>query len=156
MQIRKLFVDLDGVLVDFNKGYENLTGIHLVGAKNDFPGFWTPVNLAGIGFWANLPWMPDGKLLWNNIGKYRPILLSAPSKDVTSRIGKQLWVVNNLPTVKLVLAPRQEKRKFARKGYVLIDDRDENIEDWNKAGGIGILHKSAIETIDKLKEIEKS
>ena len=38
-------------------------------------------------------------------------------------------------------------------GNVLIDDRPKNIEAWENAGGIGILHTSAKETINKLKEL---
>lgn len=156
MKIKKLFVDMDGVLVDFNEGYKKLTGIELVGYNNNFDGFWDPINKGGVSFWSSLPWMPDGKILWNYIGKYRPSLLSAPSKSNTSKIGKQLWVVQNIPHVKLILAARQDKRKYARSGYVLIDDREDNIKEWEDAGGTSILHTSALNTIEKLKEIEKS
>lgn len=156
MKIKKLFVDMDGVLVDFNGGYEKLCGIKLVGYNNDFPGFWDPINKGGVSFWMNLDWMPDGKILWNYIGKYKPSLLSAPSKSNTSKVGKQLWVLKNLPSVKLILAARQDKRKHARKGYILIDDRIDNIKEWEDAGGTGILHTSALDTINKLKEIEKN
>ena len=38
-------------------------------------------------------------------------------------------------------------------GNVLIDDEPKNIEAWEDAGGIGILHTSAKETINKLKEL---
>ena len=35
----------------------------------------------------------------------------------------------------------------------MIDDRPKNIEAWENAGGIGILHKSAKHTIDELKKL---
>ena len=41
-------------------------------------------------------------------------------------------------------------------GNVLIDDRPKNIEAWEAAGGIGIIHTSAKETIEKLKELRKN
>ena len=46
-----------------------------------------------------------------------------------------------------------QKGAFAEKGSVLIDDRPKNIEAWENAGGIGIIHESAEKTIAKLKEL---
>ena len=42
---------------------------------------------------------------------------------------------------------------YAQKKNVLIDDRPKNIEAWEAAGGIGILHTSAADTIDQLKKL---
>ena len=39
------------------------------------------------------------------------------------------------------------------KGSVLIDDRQKNIDAWIEAGGIGILHTSAANTINQLKAL---
>ena len=39
------------------------------------------------------------------------------------------------------------------KKYVLIDDRPKNIEAWENAGGIVILHTSAADTIEQLKKL---
>ena len=46
-----------------------------------------------------------------------------------------------------------QKKIFAQKGNVLIDDRPENIEAWESEGGIGILHKNARDTINELKKL---
>ena len=53
-----LFVDLDGVLVDFAKGYEELTGLDT--RSNFIKGdemFWAPVDAEGPAFWATLDWL---------------------------------------------------------------------------------------------------
>ena len=42
------------------------------------------------------------------------------------------------------------KKNYAKKDSILIDDRISNINDWNAAGGIGILHTSTATTLDKL------
>lgn len=34
----------------------------------------------------------------------------------------------------------RDKRKWAKPGHVLLDDRTDNIEGWREDGGIGILH----------------
>jgi hypothetical protein len=35
----------------------------------------------------------------------------------------------------------------------LIDDRADNIQRWKDAGGVGVLHTSAADTIQQLKEL---
>jgi hypothetical protein len=94
--------------------------------------------------------MPDGKELWDRIKSQNPTLLSAPSRDPQSRLGKRIWVKKNIPGTPLILAAAPMKKNYARKNTILIDDRISNINDWNKAGGIGILHTSTATTLEKL------
>ena len=150
----KLFVDLDGVLVDFIRGYYDLTGKDISGQWHDSPDFWRPIEKAGCDFWVNLKWTKDGKKLWNYIKKYDPEILSSPSESNDSRVGKHKWVKKELPDTHLILRSAENKKEFANDHAILIDDRDVNIESWIKAGGIGILHKSANETIKELKKYE--
>jgi hypothetical protein len=49
-----------------------------------------------------------------------------------------------------------QKGMFAIKGSVLIDDRKQNLDAWEAHGGIGILHTSAEDTINQLKELRKT
>ena len=46
-----------------------------------------------------------------------------------------------------------QKRIFSKKGNVLIDDRQDNIDAWESEGGVGILHKNARDTINELKKL---
>jgi len=150
----KIYCDMDGVLVDFESGYEKLTGIDLKGEYR--PGvedFWKPIEQAGVKYWASLKWMPDGKQLWGYIKQYTPELLSSPSKSESSKIGKYVWVKNNLPGTKLILRYASRKKELATPESILIDDRQVNIDQWEAAGGIGILHTSADNTISQLKEL---
>jgi hypothetical protein len=150
-----IYCDMDGVLVDFEEGYEKLTGINIRGrhVKGD-EKFWEPIKQAGAAFWIRLKWMPDGKQLWDYINKYNPILLSAPSKEESSRVGKRVWVKRNLPGIKLILRPASQKQQFSGENKILIDDREDNIEQWRNKGGIGILHTSAADTIEQLEKLE--
>jgi len=153
-QKHTVYCDLDGVLVDFDKGYKDLTGITTQEA--DAKGaefFWEPIAKAGVSFWIRLKWMPDGHKLWNYIKHFNPSLLSAPSREESSRIGKRVWVKRNLPGVKLILANAVDKQNYSGENQILIDDRDKNIEQWRSKGGIGILHTSAADTIKQLKEL---
>jgi FMN phosphatase YigB (HAD superfamily) len=148
-----LYCDMDGVIVDFDTGYHKLTGTDLSGEFRSDPAFWEPINNAGVKFWEDLDWMPDGKRLWKYIEKYNPIILSAPSNRDESRVGKQFWVKRELPGVHLYLRYAKHKIDFATPHSVLIDDRLPNIEDWINAGGIGIHHTSTESTIHHLKKL---
>lgn len=153
-EAHKIYCDMDGVLVDFEKGYEELTGRNIRGqhsAGNE--DFWGPISKAGAQFWIKLPWMSDGKQLWEYIKQYNPQLLSAPSREESSKIGKYVWVKRELPGVKLILRSAERKQEFATPKSILIDDRKDNIERWKEAGGVGIYHTSAADTIQQLKKL---
>jgi hypothetical protein len=145
---------MDGVLVDFDKGYKQLTGEDLSGEHRNDTNFWDPINKAGYDFWINLEWMGDGKRLWKYIEKYKPKLLSAPSREEVSRVAKHDWVNKELHGVHLILRSAKHKKDFATPTSILIDDRLDNIQDWRDAGGIGIHHVSTKHTIDQLKVLD--
>ena len=145
---------MDGVLVDFNKGYKELTGEDLTGEHRNDTDFWDPITKAGYDFWFNLEWMSDGKRLWKYIEKHNPKLLSAPSRQEDSRVAKLDWVYKELPGVHLILRSAKHKKDFATPTSILIDDRLDNIQGWREAGGIGIHHVSTKHTIDQLKVLD--
>lgn len=153
MENVKIFCDMDGVLVDFDKGYHKLTGRHIAGQFFTDNHFWDPINDAGYDFWINLEWLSDGKDLWNYISPYNPQILSAPSRQNDSRVAKHDWVRRELPGTQLLLRSAKHKKDFAAPNHILIDDRLDNIEGWIGAGGIGIHHTSAQDTIEKLKKL---
>jgi len=148
----KIYCDMDGVLVDFDKGYFELTGTK-ASFNTPVDQFWDPITKAGAAFWIKLKWMPDGKQLWEFIKPYNPELLSAPSREESSKIGKRVWIKRNLPGTKLILRSADRKQEFATPNAILIDDRADNVQRWKDAGGIGIHHTSAADTIQQLKDL---
>ena len=155
-QTYKIFSDMDGVITDFNGRFEKYSkGIPPSEYEKKFgkEKFWELADGEGVAFWVGMPWMDDGKKYWNYIKKYDVELLSSPSRSETSRLGKRLWVRNNLPGIKLTLAQAYNKRNYAAPNHILIDDRKSNIEQWRDKGGIGILHTSAEDTINQLKQL---
>ena len=149
----KIYCDMDGVLADFESGYEELTGIDLRGEFKKGEDFWDPISKAGVGFWAGLKWMPDGQQLWDYIKPHKPKLLSAPSREQSSRIGKHVWVKHKIPGTKLILRYASQKQELATPESILIDDRQVNIDQWEAAGGIGILHTNTANTIQQLQKL---
>ena len=153
----KIYSDMDGVLTDFDKSFEKYSkGIPPREYEKKFgkDGFWKLIDGEGkVGFWVGMPWMEDAKQYWDYIKDYDVELLSSPSRSETSRLGKRLWVRNNMPGIKLTLAQAYNKKNYAEPNHILIDDRKSNIEQWKEAGGIGILHTSAADTINQLKAL---
>jgi FMN phosphatase YigB (HAD superfamily) len=151
----KIFCDMDGVLCDFDRRFEQFGGMLPEEYKSKYGDkeFQDLIAKVGAQFWDKMPWMSDGKQLWNYISKYKPVLLSAPSEKASSRYGKHLWVKENLPGTKLVLASPEKKKNYSRKNRILIDDRSDTIEEWNAGRGIGILHTSTENTINQLQKL---
>tara|TARA_B110000046_G_scaffold163142_1_gene177902 strand:- start:290 stop:739 length:450 start_codon:yes stop_codon:yes gene_type:complete len=147
---------MDGVLVDFNERFKRFSkGIPPTEYEQKFgkDKFWELIDGIGVRFWVGMDWMSDGKQLWDYIKKYNPTLLSSPSRADHSKMGKRIWRQRNLPTTKLVLAQARNKQNYANPDSILIDDRESNIDQWIKAGGIGILHTDTASTLKKLKEL---
>ena len=44
-----------------------------------------------------MPWMPQGEDLYKHVKKYKPTILTSPSREESSRIGKGVWVKRNMP-----------------------------------------------------------
>jgi hypothetical protein len=150
----QLYVDMDGVLVNWLKGFHALTGMDVDAhdKKYGVASTWKRINAAGSKFWADMEWMPDGRQLWNYIKSAKPIILSKPSTHPSSKVGKKIWVEKHLgKDIPYIFSP--DKYKWASKESVLIDDDIKNVYPWKRAGGVAVLHTSADETIAKLKNI---
>jgi 5'(3')-deoxyribonucleotidase len=150
------YCDMDGVLSDFDERFEYFSGLtpKEYELKYGIDKFWDLIDVKiGEGFWSGMNWMKDGKQLWKYIEKYIPSILSAPSKNPQSHLGKRNWIEKHLPNIKLILSDASKKKNYSGKNHILIDDRKKNIDDWNKSGGIGILHTSTTDTINQLQKL---
>ena len=169
-----IYCDMDGVLVDFDEGYKELTGVSTHHADSQGKKeFWKAFrqglkdkDISEESYWANLNWMSDGKKLWDYISPYNPYVLTAPavnfdfpeelrySRDYNESIkGKIDWGQRLSNMRKMYFRSAARKADFAGPGKILIDDRKDTIDAWNANGGIGILHTSAVNTIKQLKEL---
>ena len=155
----KIYLDMDGVITDFDKRFTDLAGMGPREYESSFgkDKFWDFIDSkekgGGVGFWVGMPWMPGGPELYNRVSQYDHALLSSPSRSESSRIGKHQWKKKYTPSSKLILALARNKQNYADGNNILIDDRESNIRQWREAGGIGILYKSADQVnkeLDKL------
>lgn len=168
----RIFCDLDGTLTAFEEQFKAVSGQSLSPREYEEAhgkgSIWKIIEEAGEEFWSEMPWLPDGKTLWNFIEPFDPIILSAPSRDRKSVSGKLKWLQNNvsLPNYNIQLKSKNgwdgesriilnsQKYRYVRDEFdILVDDTEKKITDWNRAGGTGILHKSAQATISRLREL---
>ena len=160
-----IFVDMDGVLTDFERRFEQFAGVSpdeftsqktiQVGKEKADEQFWDLVDKQiGVRFWAGMPWMPEGEELYRYIKKYKPTILTSPSRDESSRIGKGVWVKRNMSGVPVKFGYKSTgKAKYAGPNKILIDDREDNIAAWKAAGGIGILFKNTEQVKNELSKL---
>ena len=155
----KIYLDMDGVIVDFDKRFTDLAGMGPREYESSFgkEKFWDFIDSkekgGGVGFWVGMPWMPGGPELYNRVAQHNHALLSSPSRSESSKLGKRLWKKKYTPNTDLILSLAANKKNYADGNSILIDDRESNIQQWREAGGIGILYKSADQVnkeLDKL------
>jgi phosphoglycolate phosphatase-like HAD superfamily hydrolase len=157
MKIETIYIDMDGVIVDFEKGYVQKFGVTPQSTRenknfaNRFEIF------IDDGEFSKLDPMPDANLLFtflNSLSVPKEILSSTAAPHWHNRVAtqKQMWLLKHNIQYKANLVPGKDlKHRYATPNSIIIDDTKSVIDDWNKAGGIGILHTDAVSTIGMLK-----
>lgn len=151
---------MDGVLCDFHKRYKELWNIEPNaqrerGEKRDFK--WDEF-VNGNNF-ESLDWYPGGKELLKFV-----LTLDIPIEILSSSGGrshheavkkqKKVWLEKqNIDFPTNIVPGRALKASYAKSDIILIDDTDDVIDDFNNAGGIGILHKDTAKTIEIIKSV---
>ena len=161
-----LYLDMDGVLVDFEGGYQKKYGktIKEVAEEEGNKAAYDKWLASGIQFWANLDWLHGGQeLLKTATGLFERvgILSSAgstdPDKFNMAKTGKLLWLKKNAPSLNQsdihIVERKYKKKLYASKSSILVDDVPGTIKEFNQAGGYGVLHdyrryKKTIETLE--------
>lgn len=153
----QIYCDMDGVLSDFDKQVE-IMGLERGSFMNN--DFWDSVVSQNYKFWNTMPVMPDAQKLWDYIKPFKPLILSAPLDWKGRKIceecvnAKRDWIKRHIsPRAAMDAIIDSDKTSHLRPGDILIDDMEKNITAWSLAGGIGIFHKSPLNTILRLREI---
>lgn len=147
-----LYLDMDGVLCNFDKAYKSLRthaedGNRFRAAVMEFHIF------------EDLEFMPDAMELMNYVSKLDginiEILTSVGTFDETrgtaAKHQKTKWLDSkNIPYRTNFVRTKHEKANYATPTSILIDDSIGCIEPFNAKGGHGILHKTSTESIQVL------
>jgi len=169
-----IYCDMDGVLTNFEKRFVDMLRkegpkyfsketIAQVTRPKHFEAiegateFWKFIDqYIGLSFWSEMEWMPNGQELWAFIQPYQPIILTSPSRENTSRLGKRLWIKNHItPAPPVEFRFGSAKADFANENAILIDDRPSNLAAFAAKGGIAIECKDGDvqSVINQLKEL---
>lgn len=144
-----LYLDMDGVLADFNKEY-----LKFDPQKEDRKKFRDSVMTYGI--FERLDFMPDAQELLNHVSRLRgvnvEILTSMgthePTQGEEAKRQKIKWLnAKNIPYKPNFTRNKEEKANYATPHSILIDDSSGCIGPFVAAGGHGILHSHASETV---------
>jgi hypothetical protein len=147
-----LYVDLDGVLADFDQHHETVFGFRSCKIADNVD--WEAVRRIE-GFYLNIPPMADIALLWGRIARYAPIVLTGVPWSITEAPeNKKAWVRKNLGEhVEVICCRSRSKSDFCQSGDVLIDDWEKYKDLWLARGGRWITHTSAAETVRALNDM---
>lgn len=155
-----IYLDMDGVLVDFMAGVARVTGVdrscfygmdntHFWGVieileeqtgqpwtKEDF---WKMVEDGGHDFWATLEKYPWADELYDLCRSLAPtVIMTSPGTHSSSASGKMAWIQSNLPDVeRFAITPC--KHHMSHPGALLIDDSTEYCAKFEQYGGVAYL-----------------
>jgi PAS domain-containing protein len=158
-----IYLDMDGVIADFDQRFQSLSGMNPTEFENTYgkQEFWDFIDEKHkIAFWVGIPVMGGAQQLVDYVSKYPYEILTAPSTKKQSLLGKNLWVKNHIdlfgskPKINFKKAKNKHLVKpNLTKNDILIDDRADTIDRWNAAGGTGILYKSSSQVINDMKKL---
>jgi hypothetical protein len=156
-KITKIYLDMDGVIADFDRHYKELYRMtpREADQKKEFYKLFD--HFIANEHFAKLPMMQDALILLkflHDTGIPVEILSSTSSEKRHEPIAKQKteWLHKYGINFPINLVPgKRLKRQYAKPDYLLIDDTAQNIDQWREDGGIGILHTDALSTISILK-----
>lgn len=136
-----IFVDMDGVLSDFDT-HATAQG------KYDDKGQ-TKWNDLDLEWWKTMPVFEGAREFYkslHDIGNTHILTAPVPSSDCFA--GKAEWVEKKFSPergrfalLELIICRAVDKQLMARPNCILVDDREKNVKEWVAAGGIGIHHK---------------
>ena len=156
MKIKTIFLDMDGVITDFVGGVCRALGkaYPYPDETRDYTFWhtWPDISTKDVSaicnqeFWHNLEWMSDGRdtlrSIMDTLGLEKIYLFTQPMPNLESSTGKMMWINDNLPIYlsrTIIITLDVPKSFLARPDALLIDDKDENIEEFRAVKGNGIL-----------------
>ncbi len=157
-----IFIDLDGVIVDFSTPAIQKHGV-TIHDDSEYPTdcqwdilqacnklrtqqghtlltaaeFWDALD---YDFWYGLPLYPLARAFVNYLEHWgNTYFATTPTLSSECVAGKYDWVKKHFPEYRSKLIICTHKEVLAGPNTILIDDRDKNCEAFDKAGGIAIL-----------------
>lgn len=149
---RRLYLDLDGVMADFDAHFPALFGVDHRDLLDD--AMWAQIN-GHPSYFRDMPMCPGALEFFHAILDFNPIILTACPKSNYAHVARQKRerVCANLSpdlTVLPVMGGRNKALFMHKRGDVLVDDYERNCAVWQEEGGVPILHRDFDETMHRI------
>lgn len=152
-----LYVDLDGVLVDFDAGVISVAGSR---PEDLSPRQMWPKLARSPGFYENLDWLEGGRELWEYVKDKHPTILTGLPLGKWAEPQKRRWCERELGP-RIPVETCMSRRKAERAGEltpegavpVLVDDRVRLRDRWLERGGIFIHYTGTGQAIGELESL---
>jgi hypothetical protein len=156
----KIYLDMDGVLTDFEKRYEELFGVRPIEVQHRTKHFWSN--------WQEF--INGGNFKTLEKHKYADRLLEfvstlgVPVEILSSSGGQQnhecvttqkvAWLCNHgIPYKANIVPGGSKKAEYAHPWHILVDDTQHVVEKYRAAGGTAVLHYDIDTTIAELSKL---
>lgn len=145
---KTIYCDLDGVLFNFEAKLKSLFGEDL---PSDKTLLWAELSKTP-DLYRNLDAYKGAYLFWKQLEQLASyhnfnlcILTAIPRRTSIPRaeLDKYQCALNYFGDLNFKIGPfAKDKKNHCNEGDILIDDKEQNIVDWNSKKGFGILHFS--------------
>jgi len=152
--VPRQFLDLDGVLADFDRGVQDLLGMPSAQFEKRYgiKEFWRSLAKAP-DFYARLPLMPDARDLFDAVAHLTPTILTGLPLGKWAAPQKVAWCEEHFPRVPVITCMARDKHRFMDPGDVLVDDRDRHRAAYEAHGVVFVHHESATQSLEELRAI---
>lgn len=147
-----LFLDLDGVLADFDTGYKKQFGID---ASRELDNVDWKLVESTENFYKNLPPMSGFEQLWEIAERHNPIILTGIPDSVAEALdNKRAWVDKHIGRhVRVIGCKSRDKSLYCEPGDVLLDDWEKYMNLWIAKGGRWITHRNIADSVSAISEL---
>jgi len=154
-----IFLDMDGVLADFDKLVIEIFGAPFGHERSDEEEKQMWGELMKVDrLYLQLDLMPTARELWEKAHSYGAkveVLTAIPRKATmpSAEVDKREWIAKHFGEATTVrIGPySRDKWRHAKRADILVDDRQSNITDWiNRGEGIGIFYDDFARVINVL------
>ena len=159
--MKTIFLDMDGVVADFNGYAKELVGYTAPGKRYPEED-WDKIK-ANPRLYREIPVIEGSEYFVERVRQLAnendmplKFLSAVPRQNDVGWVfwDKIEWVKTYFPGIPLWFGPySRDKHVHCVNRDILIDDREDNIQDWTTAGGIGILHTDFITSIQELEGV---
>lgn len=151
MTARRLFLDCDGVLADFDRGATAILGLppRQFEKRHGLGRFWAKLAQAP-DFYFSLPLLPGARELVDAVRHLHPVILTGLPQGNWAAGQKKRWAEQNFPGIPIITCMARNKRDHGRPGDVLVDDQLRHAHLWEEMGGVFVHHRNVPETLERL------